>query len=136
VRGVTVFASKAIGDLRGTIAVVESGDGLPFVPKRVFTVFDVPSRNVRGEHAHRRLQQVLVCVKGECSLLVDDGRRREEIRLDSPRLAVHLRAMVWGVQFDFSPDAVLLVLASAKYDPDDYIRDYEEFRRLVARRSR
>jgi hypothetical protein len=122
--------------LRGTIGVLESGDGLPFSPRRVFAVFDVPSRQVRGEHAHRRLHQVLVCVKGSCSLLVDDGQRREEIRLDRPTLGVHLGPLVWGVQFDFSADAVLLVLASARYDPADYIRDYEEFRRLVARRAR
>jgi hypothetical protein len=116
--------------------VVELGAGLPFRPKRVFTVFDVPSREVRGAHAHRRLEQLLLCVKGECSLLVDDGVRREEIHLDSPRLAVHLGPWVWAVQFDFSADAVLVVLASEAYDPDEYVRDYDAFLRHAKRGRR
>jgi acetyltransferase-like isoleucine patch superfamily enzyme len=128
---------KVAADLRGALCVVEAAKDLPFTPKRVFTVFDVPSREVRGAHAHRRLHQFLTCVKGECSLLLDDGERREEIRLDSPKIGVHVPPWVWGVQSGFSPDAVLLVLASEAYDPDDYVRDYEEFLRLVkARRGR
>lgn len=135
VKGVALHRVNMVADPRGTVGVVESGRGLPFAPRRAFVVFDVPSREVRGEHAHRRLQQLLVCVKGDCSLLVDDGARREEIRLDTPRLAVHLAAMVWAVEFNFSPDAVLLVLASAEYDETDHIRDYDEFRRLVQKRG-
>ncbi|MGH9800560.1 MAG: sugar 3,4-ketoisomerase, partial [Blastocatellia bacterium] len=106
---------------------------LPFEPKRFFTVFDVPGREVRGEHAHRALHQFFVCLKGDCSLVVDDGTHREELRLASPTLGVHVQPMVWGVQYKFSGDAVLLVLASDKYDPDDYIRDYDEFERLIGK---
>lgn len=134
VRGVSLHEVTVASDLRGSLGVVESGKGLPFAPRRVFVVFDVPSPQVRGEHAHRRLHQLLVCVKGACSLLVDDGARRTEIRLGSPATAVHVGPLVWGVQFDFSPDAVLLVLASERYDPGDYIRDYDEFLREVASR--
>ena len=135
VRGVKVMRLPEFMDLRGTLCVAEEGDMLPFVPKRYFMVFDVPSREVRGEHSHRKLHQMLSCVRGECSLMVDDGKARQEIRLDSPRIAVHVAPLVWAVQYRFSPDAVLLVLASEPYDPDDYIRDYDEYRSLVADRA-
>jgi acetyltransferase-like isoleucine patch superfamily enzyme len=131
VRGVTLHEVKIVTDLRGTLAVSELARDLPFKPKRFFCVFDVPSREVRGEHAHRRLQQFLICVKGECSLLVDDGDRRQEILLDTPQIGVYVPPMVWAVQYKFSSDAVLAVLASEPYRSDDYIRDYEEYLRLL-----
>jgi hypothetical protein len=107
--------------------VTEVGKEFPFQPIRIFTIFDVPSREARGEHAHKSLHQLLVCIKGDCSLLVDDGLHREEILLNTPRIGVYLPPMIWAAQYNFSRDAVLLVLASAPYDPDDYIRDYEQF---------
>lgn len=131
VDGVTVYRLPFVRDLRGSLAVGELGKQLPFEPKRFFLVHDVPSRHVRGEHAHRKLHQFLVCVKGELSLVFDDGSRRQELRLRGPEVGVHLPPMVWGVQYRFSPDAVLLVFASDTYDPDDYVRDYEEYLRLV-----
>ncbi|MEM4188250.1 MAG: WxcM-like domain-containing protein [Candidatus Hadarchaeum sp.] len=127
VEGVRLLELGVFSDLRGSLAVAEVGKPLPFVPRRVFTVFDVPSREVRGEHAHRTLHQLLVCIRGECAVVVDDGHCREEVRLDSPKLGLYVPPMVWAVQYKFSPDALLLVFASAEYDPDDYIRDYEEF---------
>lgn len=135
VRGVWLQRMPVITDLRGNLAVGEIGKELPFEPKRYFVVFDVSSREVRGEHAHRALHQFLVCLKGECALVVDDGLTREELILDSPAIGVHVEPMVWGIQYKFSSDALLLVLASDKYDPDDYIRDYDEFERLVAQTS-
>jgi UDP-2-acetamido-3-amino-2,3-dideoxy-glucuronate N-acetyltransferase len=133
VRGVLLYRLPIITDLRGSLSVGEIGKGLPFEPKRYFTVFDVPSREVRGEHAHRALQQFFVCLKGDCALVVDDGYQREELLLDSPALGIYVAPMVWGVQYKFSSDAILLVLASEKYDPEDYIRDYEQFENLVRR---
>lgn len=135
VNGVTVYQIPIFTDMRGSLAVGELGSSLPFQPKRFFTVFDVPGREVRGERAHRTLHQFFVCLKGDCSLVVDDGVRREELRLSSPARGVHVEPMVWGVQYKFSDDAVLLVLASDKYDTDDYIRDYDEFERLVKDRK-
>ena len=132
VRGVWLHRMPVITDLRGNLAVGEIGKELPFEPKRYFVVFDVSSREVRGEHAHRTLHQFLVCLKGECALVVDDGVMREELRLDSPAVGVHVEPLVWGIQYKFSSAALLLVLASDKYDPADYIRDYDEFERLVA----
>ncbi|MEP6592241.1 MAG: WxcM-like domain-containing protein [Acidobacteriota bacterium] len=131
VGGVTTHRLPRMEDLRGSLCVAEVGKALPFVPRRCFTVFDVPSREVRGAHAHRRLRQALTCVHGDCALMVDDGRQREEIVLDSPQTLVVIEPMVWGVQFRFSPDAVLVVLASDEYDADDYIRDYDEYLGLV-----
>jgi acetyltransferase-like isoleucine patch superfamily enzyme len=122
-------------DMRGRLAVLEQGTGLPFVPKRVFMVFDVPSRDVRGEHAHHKCEQFLVAAHGGVSVVVDDGATREEVRLDSPTLGLYLAPMVWGVQYKFDADAVLMVAASEPYDASDYIRDYAEFRRLVAERA-
>ncbi len=136
VRGVTLHRMPVITDLRGNLSVGEIGKELPFLPKRYFVVFEVSSREVRGEHAHRALEQFFVCLQGDCALVVDDGENREELRLDSPAIGVHVAPMVWGIQYKFSSDAMLLVLASEKYDPDDYIRDYDEFRRLARQEPR
>ncbi len=127
VRGATLYRLPYFEDLRGGLAVGELGRGLPFLPRRIFFVFGVPSREVRGEHCHRTLHQLLICVAGECSVLVDDGTDREQVSLDSPRVALHLEPMVWSTQYRFSGDAVLLVAASAGYDASDYIRNYDEF---------
>jgi len=131
VGNVAIYRLPAVRDLRGSLVVAELGKQLPFEPKRFFVVHDVPSRHVRGEHAHRTLHQFLVCLKGELSLVVDDGSRRQEVRLRGPEIGVYLPPMVWGTQYRFSPDAVLLVLASEVYDPADYVRDYEEYRKLT-----
>jgi dTDP-4-dehydrorhamnose 3,5-epimerase-like enzyme len=103
------------------------------VPRRYFAVVDVPSKEVRGEHAHRELEQLLVCLRGSMALVADDGTRRQEILLDSPEIAVYVPPMVWCVQYKYSADALLLVLASDVYQPHDYIRDYDQF--LAERRE-
>lgn len=127
---VSVHTLPQAEDLRGKLLFGEMRRHLPFDVKRFFLVFDVSSEQVRGEHAHRKLHQFLICVAGKCHLVTDDGEKRHEFILDSPRKAIHLPPMVWGVQYKFSRDAVLLVLASDFYDPSDYIRDYSEFRAL------
>jgi acetyltransferase-like isoleucine patch superfamily enzyme/dTDP-4-dehydrorhamnose 3,5-epimerase-like enzyme len=125
--GVQYYRLPVIPDMRGNLSFAEVGQYLPFEPKRYFLVFDVPSREVRGEHAHKTLHQFLVCIKGSCSVLVDDGAVREEYQLENPGAAIHIPPMVWGVQYKYSPDAVLMVLASDVYDSDDYIRNYDEY---------
>jgi UDP-2-acetamido-3-amino-2,3-dideoxy-glucuronate N-acetyltransferase len=129
VRGVTLERRPVIRDMRGNLTAREVGQGLPFQPARYFIVHDVPTKEVRGEHAHRRLHQVLVCISGSVAVLVDDGSARQEVVLDSPELALHVPPMIWCVQYKYTADAALLVLASDPYDPDDYIRDYEQFLR-------
>ena len=133
VSGVKIINLPLIKDMRGNLSFAEYGQYLPFVPKRFFMVFDVPSKEIRGEHAHKNLHQFLACVHGDCSLVVDDGRNREEIVLDSRLTGVHIPPMVWGTQYKYSKDAVLLVFASDVYDADDYIRNYDEFLLAVAK---
>ena len=90
-------------------------------------VFDVPSMETRGEHAHRECHQFLICVRGSCAVVADDGVHRDEFVLNSPDLGIHLSPMVWAVQYKYSLDAVLLVFASHYYDNNDYIRNYSDF---------
>ncbi len=132
VPGVALRALPLHGDLRGELSVGEFEKDVPFAPKRYFLVFGVANARVRGEHAHRVCHQFLICARGECSVLADNGTHRQEFRLDHPRLGLHLPPLVWGVQYKFSADAVLLVFASHLYDPADYIRDYDEFLAAVA----
>lgn len=121
-----------IDDMRGSLSVVEWGKELPFESKRCFWVFDVPSREVRGEHAHKELHQFLVCVKGSLALVVDDGINRTQIALNRPNLGLYIPPMVWGIQYKFSSDALLMVLTSDIYRTDDYIRDYDQFLSMAA----
>jgi acetyltransferase-like isoleucine patch superfamily enzyme/dTDP-4-dehydrorhamnose 3,5-epimerase-like enzyme len=127
VDGVTFHHLPLVEDMRGDLSVGEFSRTIPFVPRRYFFVFNVPSREVRGEHAHIACQQFLICVSGSVSILVDDGKTREEFLLDSRNLGLHIPPMTWGVQYRYSPDAILLVFASEFYDEKDYIRDYAEF---------
>ena len=131
VRGVTLYRLSLHEDLRGRALVGELPTSLPFAPKRFFVVSDVPTREVRGERAQRSTEQFLVCLRGRCWLLLDDGQHRLQMPLDDPTLGVHIRAGVWSSQYRFTSDAMLLVLASATYDPDDYVREYEEFLALT-----
>jgi UDP-2-acetamido-3-amino-2,3-dideoxy-glucuronate N-acetyltransferase len=130
ISGVKVIEFSQVIDLRGNLSVVEKKD-IPFSPKRFFWVYDVPSKEVRGEHAHKIQKQFLVCTKGSVVVLVDDGHSRDEFVLDKPNLGIYIPPMLWAAEYKYSPDAVLLIFASDVYDPDDYIRDYDEFLRLV-----
>lgn len=127
VDGVALVEVPLIRDLRGDLVAREIGKGFPFAPARCFLIFDVTSHEVRGEHAHRQCQQLLVCVRGSVVALCDDGHGRQEFRLDSPTTGLLLPAMVWGTQYRYTRDAMLLVFASRGYEPDDYIRDYDQF---------
>ena len=127
VGGCALYRLPLALDMRGSLSVAEYEKHIPFIPKRCFWVFDVPSREVRGEHAHKELHQFLICVKGSVNIVIDDSLHRTEIELNSPNLGLHIPPKVWGIQYRFTRDAVLLVLASDIYRPDDYIRDYDEF---------
>ena len=127
VQGVQLYHLPLVKDLRGTLTVAQEGAGLPFLPKRYFLVYEVPSKEVRGEHAHIICDQYLVCIKGTCSVVVDDGKNRAEVLLDRPNLGLYVPAMVWATEYKYSPDAVLMVLASEVYEAADYIRDYDQF---------
>lgn len=133
VGGVTLHPLKLVKDMRGDLSVGEFMRDIPFVPKRYFLVFNVPSEKTRGEHAHYQCEQFLVCVKGSCAVVVDDGHCRKEILLDSPQRGLYLPPMTWGIQYKYSADAVLLVYASDYYDANDYIRDYSKFVAEISR---
>jgi UDP-2-acetamido-3-amino-2,3-dideoxy-glucuronate N-acetyltransferase len=131
VRGVKLYTLPQVHDMRGDLVVGEFGRTLPFTPQRYFLVFNVPNREVRGEHAHRECHQLLIATRGTVRVMVDDGNHREDYVLDSPNKGLHMPPMTWGVQYGHSPDAVLLVFASHYYESSDYIRDYEEFCKLA-----
>jgi acetyltransferase-like isoleucine patch superfamily enzyme len=114
-------------DMRGRIAVAQVGEELPFVPQRIFMVHGVPSAEVRGEHAHRQCKQFLICVSGNVTIQVDNGDARAEYVLSGPNIGLYIPPLIWSTQFRHTPDAVLVVLASDTYDPDDYIREYGTF---------
>lgn len=131
-----LYRMRRVSDLRGALTVGEVEKDLPFVPRRYFMVFDVPSRELRGEHAHKACRQFLICAHGTCTVLLDDGHARRELTLDRPELGVYVPPMIWGTQYKYSADAVLLVFASLPYDPDDYIRSYDEFLKAAQEQSR
>ncbi len=116
-----------LGDVRGSLVALEGGRVVPFTIRRVYYLFGTQSGVSRGFHAHKKLQQVAVCVTGRCRMVLDDGTQCEEVWLDSPTKDIALPPMIWHEMHDFSPDCVLLVLASEHYDEADYIRDYNEF---------
>ncbi|KIC59570.1 WxcM-like domain-containing protein [Microbacterium hominis] len=118
---------RTVSDIRGALLPIDIPGDLPFTPQRVFFVHGVPSKEVRGEHAHRRCEQFLVCLTGSVSCIVDDGTSRREFVLSDPSMGLHMPPMTWGTQYRYSADAVLCVFASQPYDDSDYIRDYEEF---------
>lgn len=118
-------------DMRGRIAVAEAGVEVPFTPARTFLIYDVPSPQVRGEHALRTCHEFIVPAAGSAAVVVDDGRSRLEFALDDPQCGLHVPAMTWRSLYRFTPGTVLLVLASEPYDAGDYIRDYDEFLALV-----
>ena len=118
------------GDDRGMLVAVEDKD-LPFKIKRVYYMYDTKNGVRRGYHAHKTLKQILICTSGSCKILLDDGNNREIVELDKPYEGLYIEEGIWREMFDFSENAVLMVLASDNYDESDYIRDYEEYKRSI-----
>ncbi|MEP2758969.1 WxcM-like domain-containing protein [Parvibaculum sp.] len=131
-----LYLMRRIEDARGGLTVGEVPTEVPFSPARYFALFDVPSLELRGEHAHKRCQQFLICLHGACRVLLDDGDRRCEVTLDRPDMGVFMPEMIWGTQYRYSPDAVLLVFASRPYEADDYLRTYNEFQAELKRTAK
>ena len=120
------------GDDRGQLIALEEGSDIPFSIKRVYYMYDTKEGVHRGFHAHRKLEQILVCVSGSCTVLLDNGTERKEVFLEKPYEGLYVSSGMWREMYDFSPDAVLLVLASEPYDEADYIRDYDQFLAEIA----
>lgn len=135
VRGVTLHKMKEAADIRGSLSVGEFERDIPFIPARYFLVYDVPTEETRGEHAHHECHQFLIAIKGSLHVVAFDGSKREEFVLDSATTGLYLPPMTWGIQYKYSSDAVLLVFASHHYDSADYIRSYDEYVALMSHRN-
>ena len=120
------------GDERGQLVALEEFLDIPFSIKRVYYMYDNGVGVIRGKHAHKKLEQILVCVHGSCKIKLDNGRECKEVCLEKPYEGLYVSNDMWREMYDFSPDTVLLVLASELYDEDDYIRDYDEFLKYVS----
>lgn len=118
---------KILGDERGSLISLEGNRNVPFEIKRVYYIFGTKEGVVRGMHAHRTLKQVVVAVKGSCDFVLDDGKKKECIKLDDPSVGLYIEEFIWREMHNFSKDCVLVVLASDYYDENDYVRDYEKF---------
>ncbi len=115
------------GDERGSLVVVEGGTDIPFAVKRAFYMYGSDSQVIRGRHANRKSEFVMINVSGKSKVKVDNGYEQQVIELNRPRMGLYLPRMVWKDMYDFSPDSVLLVLASEHYDGEEYIRDYDDY---------
>lgn len=124
------------GDERGQLVALEEFKDIPFRIKRVYYMYDTLEGVVRGFHAHKSLEQILICIHGSCKIRLDNGRgEKKVIPLEKPYEGLYVSNDMWREMFDFSPDAVLMVLASELYDEADYIRDYDEFLKYVRERE-
>lgn len=128
---VKMFHFPPHGDDRGQLVAIEAMKDLPFEVRRVYYIYDTLPGVRRGFHAHRNLQQILVCVSGSCKIHLDDGTDTAEVILDKPFEGLFISNDMWREMYDFTPGAVLLVLASEYYDEADYIRNYDEFINMV-----
>jgi len=130
-KGCRLISLPVRGDDRGSLIALERSTGVPFDIARVYFIYGTQPGVSRGFHAHRQLRQLVATMAGSCTMVLDDGDRRAELRLERPEVAVEIGPMVWREMHDFSPDCVIAVLADSPYDETDYIRDYSEFAEAV-----
>lgn len=126
-----IIEFQTCGDARGALVALETGRQVPFDIKRAYYIFDTKHGVRRGFHAHKKLQQLAVCVRGACSFLLDDGMDQATVRLERPNIGLYIGPMLWHEMFDFTDDCVLLVLADEVYDESDYIRSHADFLRSL-----
>ena len=126
-----IIEFKDLGDERGKLVVIEGNETIPFEIKRVFYIYGSDREVVRGQHANRDSEFVLINVAGTSKVRITDGREEFIAELNRPMIGVYIPKMVWKDMYDFSSDSVLLVLASTHYDGKEYIRNYEEYLELV-----
>lgn len=121
------------GNYQGNLVALEKGANFPFDIKRVYYIWGTQKDVVRGHHAHRKLEQVILCVSGSCDFILDDGHERTTVHLDSPSQGLYIKHNIWREFTNFSPDCVIVVLASEYYDERDYIRDYDVFLKEIVK---
>jgi dTDP-4-dehydrorhamnose 3,5-epimerase-like enzyme len=128
---INLIQLQSHGDERGSLVSLEEEKNIPFPIKRVYYVFNTKDKVRRGFHAHKKLKQLAIVVKGSCRFLLDDGNEKIEVLLDNPAQGLYIESFVWREMFDFSEDCVLMVLADSIYDEADYVRDYELFLNMI-----
>ena len=119
------------GDERGQLVALEESQDIPFEIKRVYYMYDTAQGIRRGSHAHKSLQQILICIHGKCKVMLDNGKEKKVVYLEKPYEGLFISNNIWREMYDFTPDAVLMVLASDYYNEEDYIRDYDQFLEFV-----
>ena len=127
---VKFFNTRTMVEPDGNLVPIESNHDVPFHIKRVFYVYGVKNQDDRGKHAHHKTKQVLICVHGKVEVLVNDGNKHQKYLLESPQQALYIPEMIWDEQAYLTEDTVLLVLSNMKYIPEDYIHDFEEFKKV------
>ncbi|MCI8858963.1 MAG: WxcM-like domain-containing protein [Lachnospiraceae bacterium] len=125
------YAFQQHGDDRGMLVALEEFNDIPFEIKRVYYMYDTIDGVRRGLHAHKSLEQILICIHGSCKILLDNGNEKKIVSLERPYEGLYVPNNMWREMYDFSKDAVLMVLASEVYNEDDYIRDYDTFLKMV-----
>lgn len=129
------YAFQQHGDERGQLVALEEFKDIPFEIKRVYYMYDTKEGVHRGFHAHKSLEQILICIHGSCKILLDNGKEKKVVSLEKPYEGLYIPNDMWREMFDFSKDAVLLVLASNYYDEEDYIRDYDVFLKSIENKN-
>ena len=129
------YAFQQHGDDRGQLVALEAGKEIPFSVKRVYYMYDTGAGVRRGFHAHKCLEQILICIHGSCKIHLDNGKETVEVDLNTPYEGLYVSNDMWREMYDFSSDAVLMVLASELYDESDYIRNYDEFLNYVGKKE-
>ncbi len=129
------FSFQPHGDARGQLVAAEVGKEIPFEVRRVYYIYDTLADVRRGFHAHKNLEQILICVHGSCVIHLDNGTDTAEVLLDKPYEGLYISNDMWREMYDFSEGAVLLVLASEHYDEADYIRSYDDFIAMIRQKE-
>ena len=135
IQGVDRIAFKPHGDERGKLVAIENQKDIPFDIRRIYYIYDADTDVVRGKHAHKDLNQVLLCLHGSCDILIDNGIEREVVHLNKPEEGIYIHGYVWREMMNFSPDCLLIALVDKLYDPDDYVFDYSEVKMSAERKQ-
>lgn len=130
---IKIISFNDFGDERGKLVVIEGGKVIPFDIQRVFYIYDSDATVIRGQHANRNSEFVLINVAGTSKVRITDGEEVVVVELNKPMMGVYIPKMIWKDMYDFSKDSVLLVLASTHYDGEEYIRDYNEYLKIIRR---
>ncbi len=133
---VVKYVFQPHGDDRGQLVALEEFKDIPFEIKRVYYMYDTAAGVTRGYHAHQKLEQILICIHGSCKIRLDNGFEKKIVPLEKPYEGLYVANNMWREMYDFSDDAVLMVLASELYDESDYIRNYDDFKAMVEKQAK